>query len=158
MLIESIFEKTYKSDYLKISQSLSEIKSMNETKELMKKSEYSDKAIEYYLKKVNVGQIEKPTVHLMYTGPCGDTMEIYIKIESNVIKEAKFQTVGCVGTFSSGSALMELVRGKNLEEVKKISDNDIINFLGGLPKQKIHCTRLAQRTLQKTIEKYREEN
>ncbi len=128
---------------------------MSEVRRLLEKSGYSNKAIEYYLKKVNVGRIENPSVHATYTGPCGDTLEVYLKIESNVIKDAKFQAVGCAGAFSSGSALMEMVKEKTLEETEKITETDIISFLEGIPKQKIHCACLASRTLQKAIEKYR---
>ena len=129
---------------------------MSEIRKLLKKSGYSSKAIEYYLKKVNVGRIENPSVHLAYTGICGDTVEIYLKIESNIIKEAKFQAIGCAGAFSSGSALMEMVNGKTLEKAEKITEEDIINFLEGIPKQKIHCTCLVKRTLQEAIKKYRD--
>jgi nitrogen fixation NifU-like protein len=129
---------------------------MSEVRRLLEKSGYSSKAIEYYLKKVNVGRIENASVHLAYTGPCGDSMEVYLKIESDVIKDAKFQAIGCAGAFSSGSALMEMVKEKRLEEAEKITEEDIINFLGGIPKQKIHCACLAKRTLQKAIKKYRE--
>ena len=129
---------------------------MSEVRKLLEKSGYSSKAIEYYLHKVNVGRIENPSVHLAYTGPCGDTVEIYLKIESNVIRDAKFQAIGCAGAFSSGSALIEMVNGKTLEEAEKITEEDIINFLEGIPKPKIHCTCLVKRTLQKVIEKYRD--
>ncbi len=132
---------------------------MSEVRKLLKKSGYSSKAIEYYLNKANVGRIENPSVHLAYTGICGDTVEIYLKIESNttfIIKEAKFQAIGCAGAFSSASALMEMVNGKTLEEAEKITEKDVINFLEGIPKPKIHCTCLVKRTLQKTIEKYRD--
>jgi len=128
---------------------------MSEVRRLLEKSGYSSKAIEYYVKKVNVGRIENPSVHLAYTGPCGDSMEVYLKIESDIIKDAKFQAVGCAGAFSAGSALMEMVKEKTLEEAEKITEEDIINFLGGIPKQKIHCACLAKRTLRKAIEKYR---
>ncbi len=129
---------------------------MSEVRKLLEKSGYSSKAIEYYLNKVNVGRIENASVHLAYTGICGDTVEIYLKIESNAIKDAKFQAIGCVGAFSSASALMEMVNGKTLEEAEKITEEDVINFLGGLPKPKIRCTCLVKRTLQKAIEKYRD--
>jgi len=128
---------------------------MSEVRRLLEKSGYSSKAIEYYLKKVNVGRVENPSVHLAYTGPCGDTMEVYLKIESDVIRDAKFQAVGCAGAFSSGSALMEMVKEKTLEEAEKITETDIISFLEGIPKQKIHCACLAKRTLQMAIKKYR---
>lgn len=131
---------------------------MSEERKLLKKSGYSDKAIEYYLKKANVGSIENPSVHEMYTGPCGDTMEVYLKIESNIIKDAKFQAVGCAGAFSSGSALMDIVKGKTLDEAEKIDEKDIIKFIGGIPKQKFHCTCLAKRTLQRALEKYKRES
>jgi len=80
---------------------------MSEVRELLEKSGYSSKAIEYYLKKVNVGRIESPSVHVAYMGPCGDTMRIYLKIESNIIKDANFQAIGCAGAFSSGSASIQ---------------------------------------------------
>jgi len=127
---------------------------MSEVRRLLEKSGYSSKAIEY-LKKVNVGRVENPSVHLAYTGPCGDSMEVYLKIESDIIKDAKFQAIGCAGALSAGSALMEMVKEKRLEEAEKITEEDIIDFLGGIPKQKIHCACLAKRTLQKAIKKYR---
>lgn len=128
---------------------------MSEVIELLKKSGYPSKAIEYYVGKVNVGEIEDPSVHVAYTGPCGDTMEIFLKIESNVIKDAKFRAIGCAGAFASGSALMEMIRGKTLEQAETIDEEDIINHLGGLPKQKFHCACLAKRTLRKAIGRYR---
>ena len=99
--------------------------------------------------------IETPSVHFAYTGPCDDTMEVFLKIESNIITDAKFLAVGCAGAFASGSALMELIKGKTLEEAEKIDEEDIIEYLGRLPKPKIHCACLAKRTLRKTLAQYR---
>ena len=62
---------------------------------LLKKSGYSDKAIEYFINKVNVGEIDKPSASFAYTGPCGDTMQIHLKIDGDKITEAKFQAIGC---------------------------------------------------------------
>lgn len=131
---------------------------MDKVKELLVKSGYTNRAVEYYLNKINVGRIEKPTVQFTYTGPCGDTIEIYLRIESNIIKDAKFQAIGCVETFSAGSALIEMIKGKNLEKVKKITERDIVNHLGSMLQQENHCARLAITTFQKTIEKYRKTN
>jgi len=128
---------------------------MAEVIDLLKKSGYSDKAIEYYVNKVNVGRIENPSVALAYTGPCGDTMEVHLIIESNRIKDAKFQAIGCAGSFSAGSALTEIVKGKTLEEAEKVDEEDIVSFLGKFPTQKTHCACLAKRTLRRAIEKYR---
>lgn len=128
---------------------------MSEVRRLLEKSGYSNKAIEYYLERANVGRIENPSVQESYTGPCGDTMEVYLEIESNIIKDAKFQAVGCAGAFTSGSALMEIVKGKTLDEAEKVREEQIIDFLGSIPKQKFHCACLAKRTLQRAIQKYR---
>jgi NifU-like protein involved in Fe-S cluster formation len=128
---------------------------MSRIAELMKASGYSAKAIEYYLNKESVGVIEAPSVQSSYTGPCGDTIEVYLKIESNVVRDAKFQAIGCAGAFSSASALMTMIKGKTLEEAKKIAEEDIIDFLGGIPKQKFHCTCLARRALQMALGEYK---
>ena len=127
---------------------------MDEDRELLVKSGYSDRAIEYYLEKVNVGEMKNPTVEVSYTGPCGDTMQLYLKIESSVIKDGKFHAIGCAGAFSSGSALIEMVKGKSLEEAEGITEDDIIDFLGGLPEKKFDCACLARRTLLRAIRKY----
>lgn len=122
---------------------------------LLKKSGYSNKAIEYFMNKVNVGEIEKPDASFIYTGPCGDTMQIYLKINGDKIAEAKFQAIGCAGSYTSGSALMEMIKGRTLEQAKKISEEEIINYLGGVPAPKIHCVCLAKRTLEQAIEQYK---
>ena len=120
--------------------------------ELLKKSGYSDKAIEYFTKKVNVGSIEKPSVSLSYTGHCGDTMKIYLKIDSEIITDAKFEAIGCAGAFSAGSALMEMIKGQKILFAKNITEDDIIKHLGGVPSAKKDCVCLVRRTLEKTIQ------
>ena len=129
---------------------------MSEMQDLLKESGYSDKAIEYYLNKVNVGELSEPDAHAIYTGPCGDTMAIFLNVEEGVIKEVKFQAIGCAGAFSSGSALTEMIIGMTLEEAEKIDEDKIIEYLGGIPVQKVHCTCLSKRTLQKAINNYKE--
>jgi len=122
---------------------------------LLKKSGYSDKAIEYFTKKVNVGAAENPTVSFAYTGPCGDTMQIYLNIDDGKITDAKFQAIGCAAAYVSGSALTEMIKGKALEESEKIDEDEIIKHLGGLPIAKFHCACLAKKTLEQTIGQYR---
>jgi len=128
---------------------------MSLIQDLLKQSGYSDKAIGYYMNRVNVGEMSEPDVHAIYTGPCGDTMEIFLNVEGGVIKEAKFQAIGCAGAFSSGSALTEMIIGKTLEAAGEIDEEEIINYLGGIPMQKVHCTCLSKRTLQKAIKDYK---
>ena len=72
--------------------------------DLLKKSGYSKKAIEYFVEKVNVGKIIDPSVVMTYTGQCGDTMKLYLKIEDEIIKDVKFEAIGCAGAFSACSA------------------------------------------------------
>ena len=123
----------------------------------MKDAGYSEKVIELYRNKVNVGVIENPDVNLAYTGPCGDTMKVYLKIsDEDVVEDAKFQYLGCPGAASSGSAITRIVKGKTLEETKRITEHDILQELGGLPESKLHCPKLAVTTLQKAITKYEE--
>jgi NifU-like protein involved in Fe-S cluster formation len=104
---------------------------------------------------VNVGTIPHPTVQVVYTGPCGDTLELYLKIDSNRIRDAKFQANGCIGTFSSGSALTEMIKGRDIKYAKGLSETDLRSFLEGAPKQMIHCPRLAMRTLRKALKEYK---
>lgn len=123
--------------------------------ELLTDVGYSVKVIELYMGRVNVGVIENPDVNLAYTGQCGDTIQLHLKISNNtMIEDAKFQYIGCPAAASSGSALTRIVKGKTLEEAKKITDQDILHELKGLPKVKLHCTKLAVTTLKKTIRKY----
>ena len=120
--------------------------------ELLKEAGYSEKVISLYRNKVNVGVIGKPDVNLAFTGPCGDTMKIYLKIsDEGVVEDAKFQYLGCPGAASSGSAITRIVKGKTLEETKRITEEDILKDLGGLPESKLHCPKLAVETLQKAI-------
>ncbi|NQE46098.1 Iron-sulfur cluster assembly scaffold protein IscU 2 [ANME-1 cluster archaeon GoMg2] len=111
-------------------------------KHLLKISGYSNIAIEYFLEKVNVGEIDNPDAYFVHTGPCGDTM-------------AKFQAIGCAGAFSSGSALTEMIKGKTIEQAEKIEEGDVIDRLGGILGQKIHCTCLAKKTLKFALNEYR---
>jgi nitrogen fixation NifU-like protein len=130
-------------------------KSTTEEQKLLTEAGYSDKVIEVYENKVNVGSIINPDVALAYTGSCGDTMKIYLRINrSGIIEDAKFHYLGCPGAASSGSAITTIAKGKRLEEAKNITEQDIIRELQGLPESKIHCPKLAVTTLRKAITDY----
>ena len=124
--------------------------------ELLRKSGFSQRAIEYYTKKTNVGKIENPSVSFSYTGHCGDIIKIYLKIDSDIITEAKFEAIGCAGAFSAGSALMEIVKGRSIMEAEKISEENIIGHLGGVPETKIDCVYLAKRSLEETLKLFKD--
>lgn len=122
---------------------------------LLRMAGYSEKAIDYYLRKVNVGVLEGAESPGLYTGLCGDSMQIFLKVEDGIIKDARFQAIGCAGAFASGSAITEMVKGKSLEEAWKITEQDVVRELGGLPKPKLHCARLAVDALKKSLEKFK---
>lgn len=123
----------------------------------MKAAGYSGKAIELYGNKVNVGLIENPDVALAYTGPCGDTITLYLKINKDkVIEDAKFQYSGCPASAACGSILTQIIKRKRLQEAKEITEEDVLKELDGLPDNECHCAELAVTTLHKTISKYEE--
>jgi len=122
---------------------------------LLAESGYPKKAIELYVNNVNVGALENPTVATTYLGPCGDIIELYLRINNmGIIEDAKFYYLGCPGSASSASEMIELAKGKTLDEAKKITEEDVLNALGGLPKTKLDCPKLAIKTLRKAIAEY----
>jgi len=124
---------------------------------LLEEAGYPKKAIDLYGGRVNVGVIENPDAALAYTGPCGDTIKLFLKIgEDDVIDDAKFQYLGCPASAACGSILTQMIKGKTLLEAKKITEDDVLRALGGLPGDECHCAKLAVTTLQKTISKYEE--
>ena len=131
----------------------------NETIELLKNSGYSKKAIELYLNNVNVGDIEAADVALAYTGPCGDTCNIFLEInKQNIITDAKFQYLGCPASAACGSIITQIVKGKTLRRAEKITEEEIIEKLGSLPVDECHCATLVLTTLRNAIKKYENNN
>lgn len=117
---------------------------------------YPDKAIQYILNKTNVGEIENPSVSAKNQGTCGDIMILHLVIQDGVIKEAKYEYIGCAGLQAAGSALTEMIIGLTLPEASKIQAQDVLNFLGGLPQQKHECALLASNTLKKALADYQQ--
>ena len=123
--------------------------------QMLSESGYSDRAIQYFQERENIGVIEAADQTLDLTGPCGDTMKISMNIEGDRIRDAKIQVLGCPGAVASGCAVVDLARGKTLEEAANINLDALYKELEKLPDQKIHCARLAIKTLQKALEQYR---
>ncbi|MCK4353120.1 Fe-S cluster assembly scaffold protein NifU [candidate division WOR-3 bacterium] len=117
--------------------------------------EYTDKVIEHFRNPRNVGVIENPDGIGKVTSPiCGDIMELYIKVKDNIIVDAKFQTFGCAAAVASSSILTEIIIGKPVKEALKITNKRIVKALGGLPKEKLHCSVLAEDGVKSAIEDY----
>ena len=122
--------------------------------ELMRRCGYSEKVIEYFKNKVNMGRMEDPDWVSEHTGSCGDTLQIFLKINKGVIEDAKFLYVGCPGVGASASVITEMVRKKALEEAKKITEKDVLENLGGLPESKFDCVKLTVTAMRRTIAEY----
>ncbi|TAL39879.1 MAG: Fe-S cluster assembly protein NifU [Spirochaetes bacterium] len=118
--------------------------------------EYTDKVKDLYKHPQNVGTIENAdAVGEVGSIVCGDALTLYLKIEDDVIKDAKFQTFGCGSAIASSSALTEMIKGKRVEDAEKITNRDIADFLGGLPEQKMHCSVLGREALDKALANWR---
>lgn len=126
----------------------------NDVARMLSGSGYSDKAINYFQAKENIGIIEDADQVSDLTGPCGDTMKISLNIEGDKIENAKIQVLGCPGAVASGCALMNLARGRTLDEAGQIDLDILYQELEKLPDKKIHCARLAIKTLQKALQDY----
>lgn len=127
-------------------------------KELLSGSGYSDKAIQYYLDKKNMGVLSDANQVSELTGHCGDTMKIFLKIDEEIIRDAKIQVLGCPGAISAAMAAMDMIKGKNLDDALKVTDRDIFRELEEIPDQKQHCIRLTNKTIEKAICDYRSGN
>jgi len=117
--------------------------------------EYSEQVMEHFRNPRNVGVIPNADGTGHVGNPtCGDIMEMYIKVENNVITDAKFKTFGCGAAIATSSMVTELVKGKTVEEALKISNKAVAEALGGLPPIKMHCSVLAENALRSAINDY----
>jgi len=131
-------------------------KAADDEYKMLSESGYADRAIEYFQAKENFGVLEDADQVTDLTGPCGDTMKISLKMDGDRIDDAKIQVMGCPGAVASGCALVGLAKGKTLQEAANIDLDALYRELEKMPKQKVHCARLAIKTLQKTLDEYRE--
>jgi nitrogen fixation NifU-like protein len=118
---------------------------------------YSEKVMEHFRNPRNTGEIENPDgVGHVGNPVCGDIMELYIKVNNNIITEAKFKTFGCGAAIATSSMVTEMVKGKSIEDALKVTNSEVAEALGGLPAVKMHCSVLAEEALQSAIADYQQ--
>lgn len=117
---------------------------------------YSKKVMETFKNPQNVGEVENyNAIGTVGNATCGDIMQITLRIEDDIIKDAKFKTFGCAAAIASSSVATTMVIGKTLDEALQLKNKDVIESLEGLPPQKIHCSVLAEEAIKAAIDDYR---
>ena len=130
---------------------------MEELQQLIDEQEraaYSPQVIQESRHPQNAGRMEDPDGCAIVRGPCGDTMEIYLRVQDGRIAEATFMTDGCGPTVACGSLLTSMAQGMSLQAAQEILAGDLLAALGGLPSEHEHCAHLAVNTLQEALAGY----
>jgi len=115
---------------------------------------YSDTVIDHAMNPRNLGDMQDADGFARVTGPCGDTMEIWLKVKDSNIYRVSFFTDGCGPSIASGSMVTEMAKGKGVTEVREITQRTVLDALGGLPEESQHCALLAANTLKAAIRDY----
>lgn len=116
---------------------------------------YSKKVMEHFMNPRNVGEIKDADGIGEVGNPiCGDMMTFYIKVKDSKLEDVKFKTFGCGAAIAVSSMVSEMAKGKTLDEAMKITNKSVASELGGLPKNKLHCSNLGADALHKAIENY----
>lgn len=117
--------------------------------------QYSTKVMEHFANPHNVGEIpDADGVGYVGNPVCGDIMQLYIKVEDDVITDAKFKTFGCGAAIATSSMVTDMVKGRTIDEALKISNRAVAEALDGLPPVKMHCSVLAEEALASAIDDY----
>ncbi len=117
---------------------------------------YSEKVMDHFAHPRNVGEIENANaVGEVGNAKCGDIMKMYMDIEDNVIKDVKFKTFGCGAAIATSSMATEMVKGKTVDEALQLTNKAVMEALDGLPKEKIHCSVLAEEAIESAINDYK---
>lgn len=116
---------------------------------------YSEKVMEHFQNPRNVGEIpDADGIGEVGNAKCGDIMKMYLKIEDNIIEDVKFKTFGCGSAIASSSMATELIKGKTIDEVMKLTNRAVVEALDGLPPVKVHCSVLAEQAIKSALLDY----
>ncbi len=117
--------------------------------------EYSEKVMDHFMNPRNVGVIEDADGYgKIGNASCGDIMEIFLKIEDDIIKDVKFRTFGCASAIATSSISTEMILGKSVDEALQLTNKAVAEALDGLPPAKMHCSVLAEEAIKAAIEDY----
>ena len=120
---------------------------------------YSGKVMDHFNNPRNVGEMENPSgVGTVGNAKCGDIMRIYLDIEDNIVRDAKFKTFGCGAAVATSSMATELVKGKTIQEALEVTNKAVMEALDGLPPVKVHCSLLAEEAIHAALWDYAEKN
>jgi len=120
---------------------------------------YSEKVMDHFRHPRNIGCIENADgVGEVGNGKCGDIMKMYLKIDDDIVSDVKFETFGCGSAIASSSMATELIKGKPLKDVLKLTNKAVTEALDGLPTHKLHCSVLAEEAIQAAVKDYCEKN
>jgi nitrogen fixation NifU-like protein len=115
---------------------------------------FSENVIEHSMHPRNIGELEDADGFARVIGPCGDTMQIWLKVKDGMISSVSFTTDGCGTSIASGSMITEMAKGKSVGEAQRISQQDVLDALDGLPEESQHCALLAANTLKQAVKDY----
>lgn len=120
---------------------------------------YSEKVMDHFTNPRNVGKMDDASgIGEVGNPKCGDIMRIYLKIEDNIIVDAKFNTFGCGSAIATSSMATELIKGKSVDEALELSNRAVVEALDGLPPAKIHCSVLAEEAVRAAVKDYYDRN
>lgn len=124
---------------------------------------YTEEVMDHFLNPRNIGTIDNPDAYAEVGNPtCGDMISIYLKVKEidgeKIVDDLKFLSFGCASNISTASIMTTQVIGKSIDDAKRFSFKEVMNGLGGLPSQKIHCSVLAVEALQEVIGNYEKNN
>ncbi|MBS3113139.1 iron-sulfur cluster assembly scaffold protein [Candidatus Woesearchaeota archaeon] len=120
---------------------------------------YNEKLIELFRNPQHTGEVENASgIGEVGNMKCGDVMKVSLKIENDKIKEIKFLTFGCVAAIASSEALCRIAKDKSIEEAEKLTNQDILNYVGEVPALKVHCSVLGEEALKSALKDYKQKN
>ena len=120
---------------------------------------YTETVMDHFMHPRNVGSIENADgVGEVGNAKCGDIMKMYLKIKDNVIEDVKFETFGCGSAIASSSIATEMIKGKTIDEALAVTNQQVVDALGGLPAHKLHCSVLAEEAIKSAVKDYYDRN